>query len=143
MKRIFFVCLLTAGISSFLFGQTKRQDIIKFLEVSKANQQAEQMFDLMMPGLMQIEPAIPMTFWSMFKSRLDTNSFVEMLIPIYDKHFSHDDIKELIQFYESPIGKKLLNVSPSITQDSYRVGEEWGQKISLDIMSELIKQGFF
>ena len=65
-----------------------------------------------------------------------------MLIPIYDKHFSHNDIKELIQFYESPIGKKYLEATPSITQESYRAGEEWGNKIGLDIINELIRQGY-
>jgi hypothetical protein len=41
---------------------------------------------------------------------------VEM-IKIYDKHFTHDEIKELITFYESPVGKKMLEKTPEITKD--------------------------
>ena len=39
------------------------------------------------------------------------------MVPIYDKHFTHDEIKGLIDFYSTPIGKKLLEKTPELTQD--------------------------
>jgi hypothetical protein len=143
MKKAFFVCLIIAGMSFSVYSQTKRQDIIKFLEVSSMKLQAAQMFDLMLPDLKLMAPDAPLTFWTMFKSKLDIDSFVNLFIPVYDKHFSHDDIKKLIQFYESPIGKKLLDVTPLLTQESYRIGEEWGEKLALDILNELQRQGYY
>jgi hypothetical protein len=143
MKKIFVICIIIVGISSSVFGQSKRQDIIKLLEVSNTRLQAAQMFDLMLPNLKSMVPDAPLTFWTMFKSKLDIDSFVELFIPVYDKHFSHDDIKNLIQFYESPIGKKLLDITPLITQESYHIGEEWGQKLALDILNELRGQGYY
>jgi hypothetical protein len=143
MKKIFLLCIIIIGISSSVSGQSKRQDIIKLLEVSNTRLQAAQMFDLMLPNLKLMAPDAPLALWSMFKSKLDIDGFVNLFIPVYDKHFSHDDIKKLIQFYESPIGKKSLDVMPLITQESYHIGEEWGQKLALDVLNELMKQGYY
>jgi len=41
----------------------------------------------------------------------------EEMVNIYDKHFTHEEIKDLIQFYESPTGKKLLEKNPEISKD--------------------------
>jgi hypothetical protein len=143
MKKIFLVCLITIGISSFVYCQTKRQDIIRLLEISNTKLQAAQMFDLMLPNLKSMAPDVPLTFWTMIKSKLEVDSFVDLFIPVYDRHFSHDDIKKLIQFYESPIGKKLLDLTPLIAQESYRIGEEWGQKLAFDVLNELRAQGYY
>jgi hypothetical protein len=143
MKKIFMACVIIAGISCSIFSQSKRQDIIKLLDVSNTKLQAAQMFDLMLPNLKLMAPDAPLTFWTMFKLKLDIDSLVNLFIPVYDKYFSHGDIKELIQFYESPIGQKLLDVTPLITQESYHIGEEWGQKLFLDVLNELSRQGYY
>ena len=142
MKKFIAIFLFAVGVVFSGYSQTKTQDINKLLEITNTKSQAAQMFDLMMPSFIEMLPNIPLTFWTTFKSKIDLDSFVNMLIPIYDKHFSHNDIKELIQFYESSIGKKYLEATPSITQESYRAGEEWGNKIGLDIINELIKLGY-
>ena len=36
---------------------------------------------------------------------------------IYDKHFTHEEVKDLIAFYESPTGQKTLDKTPEITGD--------------------------
>lgn len=41
----------------------------------------------------------------------------EEMLPLYDKHFTHQEIKDLIWFYESPTGKKILEKSPELTQE--------------------------
>jgi uncharacterized protein len=38
-------------------------------------------------------------------------------IPLYNKYFTHDDIKQLIKFYESPIGKRSVEVGSLIASD--------------------------
>jgi hypothetical protein len=143
MKKIILIVLLTVGVVFAVHSQTKRQDIIRLLEITNTKSQAVQMFDLMMPGLQSIAPEVPPAFWAVFKSRLDLDYFVNLLIPIYDRHFSHDDIKELIQFHESPIGRKLLEATPQITQESYVAGQEWGMMLGQDVVNELIRQGYF
>jgi hypothetical protein len=106
MKKFIFIFLLTIGVVFYSHSQTKTQDINKLLEITNTKSQAAQMLDLMIPSYMAMLPDVPQSFWNMFKTKLDVNSFVNLIIPLYDKHFTHDDIKKLIQFYESPIGEK-------------------------------------
>ena len=40
------------------------------------------------------------------------------IIPIYAKYFSEDDILQLIAFYETPLGQKMIEVMPQLTMDS-------------------------
>jgi hypothetical protein len=41
----------------------------------------------------------------------------EEMVQIYDNHFTHEEIKDLIAFYESSTGKKFLEVTPEISKD--------------------------
>ena len=40
------------------------------------------------------------------------------MIPFYDKYLSNEDIKAITVFYESPVGKRLLEATPKISMDS-------------------------
>lgn len=38
------------------------------------------------------------------------------MIPIYDKYYTEDDIKQLTDFYQTPIGKKVISSTPLIIE---------------------------
>lgn len=44
-------------------------------------------------------------------------NFVDILVPIYDKHYSLDDINALIVFYQTPTGRRTLEVQPLISNE--------------------------
>jgi uncharacterized protein len=47
---------------------------------------------------------------------------------IYQKHFTSSDVKGLIAFYQSEVGKKFLAEMPSLMQESMRAGGDIMQK---------------
>jgi hypothetical protein len=53
--------------------------------------------------------------------------FAIITVDMYDKYFTSDEIKALIQFYSSPVGQKTIQMLPVITQESARRGMELGQ----------------
>lgn len=69
----------------------------------------------------------------------------QLMYPIYDKHFTSDDLKEMVALYDTPFGQKLLKVMPQVTQESIRVGQTFGQalapKIQQRILSRFEKEG--
>jgi len=73
----------------------------------------------------------------MLKSSL--NELTVKLIPVYQKYMSLSDIKEMIKFYESPVGKKFAKNNPMITQESMKIGQEWGMKIGQELMNKMKK----
>lgn len=40
----------------------------------------------------------------------------QIYYPLYDKYFTEAELKDLIAFYKSPTGRKLLHATPQLTQ---------------------------
>jgi len=70
------------------------------------------------------------------------DELVEMLAPVYKKHLSEDDLDKIIQFYNTPVGKKLAEATPAITQESMQVGQQWGMKVGQIVADKLEKAGY-
>lgn len=49
---------------------------------------------------------------------LDMSAIFKKIIPVYDKYYSQTDLKELINFYRSSLGIKVLEVSPKVFKES-------------------------
>jgi uncharacterized protein len=86
-------------------------------------------------------PNVPPTFWDEFQKEIDPNKLTEMCIPPYEKHLSHDDVKELIKFYESPVGQKLVKVQPQIMQECMQIGQKWGEEIGQKVVAKMKEKG--
>ncbi|MCE1245648.1 MAG: DUF2059 domain-containing protein [Firmicutes bacterium] len=43
---------------------------------------------------------------------------VDVYLPLYDKYFTENDLKSLVDFYNSPIGGKMLKVMPQIAGEA-------------------------
>ena len=61
----------------------------------------------------------------------------KMMYPIYAKHFTVDDLKQLIEFNDTPLGRKIIKVMPLITQEGLQAGQTLGQSLAPKIQSRL------
>jgi hypothetical protein len=61
----------------------------------------------------------------------------EEMVQIYDNHFTHQEIKDLIAFYESSTGQKMLKVAPEISKDLMNAMSE---KYMPDFQAKLTKK---
>jgi uncharacterized protein len=50
------------------------------------------------------------------------DDLINAMIPIYQRHLTKTDIEEMIRFYSSPVGQKLLQEQPQIIQESMQAG---------------------
>ena len=120
----------------------KIADIRKLISLTGGDKVGEQMVDQMIKSFSAYNPNIPADFWADFKKDVDTNKITEMNIPVYDKYLSADEIKETIKFYESPVGKKLIEVLPKILEETYSAGEQWGYEVGTKLQNKLIEKGY-
>ncbi|WP_428603689.1 DUF2059 domain-containing protein [Sedimenticola sp.] len=67
-------------------------------------------------------------------------AFVALVVPIYDKLFTHQEIKELIAFYRTDIGMKTIRVMPILLQESMLAGRRWGQLLGPIIERRIIER---
>jgi len=47
---------------------------------------------------------------------------------IYDANFSADEIKQLVVFYQSPVGRKIVVQLPQLAQQIIAMGQSWGEQ---------------
>ncbi len=110
----------------------------------EASGQAELMKQGMLAMIDQMRPAmaeLPQEFFDEFKKAALGDELMELLIPVYDRHFTSKEIEELTRFYESPIGQTLVSKQPLVQQDAMGVGQQWGQRKALEIMEDLRERG--
>jgi hypothetical protein len=67
---------------------------------------------------------------------LTADELIALVIPIYERHFTHAEVKELIEFYQSPLGQKMLAKMPLVSTECIEAGAEWGRKIGARIENE-------
>ncbi len=62
----------------------------------------------------------------------------EMMYPIYGSKFSESELKELIAFYNTPLGRKLIRVLPALTREGMQAGKKLGQSLGPKIEKRII-----
>lgn len=121
---------------------TKEQDIRKLLEVSGRIQLEQQVMTTMMKQFRQGFPKVSQDFWSRFEAQADLKELNDRIIPVYDKHFTQEEIRQLIAFYSTPIGRKMVHEQPAVAQESMEVGQQWGEELAERIFEELHEAGY-
>ena len=119
----------------------KEADIRKLLIATGAGKMGVQAMQQMINSIKIQNPNVPSDYFDKLMEEADPNELIEISIPSYDKHMTHDDIKQLLKFYNSPIGKKLIEKQPLILRDSMIVGQKWGMELNRRIQ-ERIKDDF-
>ncbi|HUI75978.1 MAG TPA: DUF2059 domain-containing protein [Candidatus Acidoferrum sp.] len=57
------------------------------------------------------------SFAASFQKDYDPDALLNQLVVIYDKHYTDEDIKGLLQFYGSPLGQKSAAEMPKISKE--------------------------
>jgi uncharacterized protein len=79
-------------------------------------------------------------FFVKFHSKANAQQILNLAIPAYGKYFSAQEIKDLIKFYESPLGQKIASVLPKMTAELQEAGSKWGENLGRDCMQEVLSE---
>jgi hypothetical protein len=63
--------------------------------------------------------------------------FTDLAARVYAKHFTVADLEQLIAFYNSPIGKKLLAEQGAMLAEMGQLGQAWGRNVATEVMRKL------
>lgn len=130
------LCVGAAAAEQELSPELKA-DIGRLMEVTRAADMGRQMGDLMAQQIVQTSGVSTpesvarcrVIAAETIKEMLAGGSFLDDLVPVYARHFSHKDVRDMIAFYETPLGVKTLEVMPKLMQDSMQVGQQWAVKV--------------
>jgi len=79
-------------------------------------------------------------FADSYQKKFDVDELTEKLVAIYDKHYSDDDIKTLLQFYGSPVGQKVAAEMPKIAREMQAASRTTGVKAAKEALQEVKAQ---
>lgn len=152
LLNVCLLALLTPGATALAQtpDPTLESDIIKLLNYTGAASLPAQLTTLMTRAIMQQTKMPPdgpaATIVSeVVKSTVAShvsgpNGLVMRMVPVYAKYFTHDEIRALLTFYASDIGKKTAAVMPMALQEGALVGQAWANELAPEIKTELEKR---
>jgi len=130
--------------SGGVFSQTlpsKTEKIKTLLELTGSANLGIQMIDQIISSFSSGSSKIPESFWDTFRKEISSDGLLNRIIPIYEKHYTEEDIDGLIKFYQSDLGKKVTASLPVVMQESMQAGQEWGREIAEKAINKLKEQG--
>ncbi len=120
----------------------KEKDIIKLLKSSGTADFAYIIIDDVIDNYKQYIREAPPEYWDKLTANVDIMPFIKSIIPVYDNRFTHAEIKELIKFFNSPVGNKWALSLKDMNQEVMDAANKFGQQIFLDINNKLLKDGY-
>lgn len=139
--RFIFAVLMALGISCPVLADdsTKEQDIRKLFNITNTAvlnyEETKKIAELQR----RANPQIPPAFWTELFNELKPEGFIDRMVPIYNKHFSHEEIKAWIVFFESPFGQAILKKEPVALQESTAACQAYVQEVGGPILRRLNK----
>jgi hypothetical protein len=90
------------------------------------------------PEVDQAYDAIEPMLLDGFRSRLA--DLTDAIATIYASNFSAEDLQAMIAFYKTPVGQKMLDKLPAVTQQTLSVGSRFGQSVGQDLRGRMIQE---
>lgn len=78
-------------------------------------------------------------FQALFAERLNFSTIMETVYPpVYDKYFSEEELRQMVAFYRTPVGRKAIEVMPSVMQEAGRAIEDAVWPLSVGLIQEIV-----
>ena len=84
--------------------------IVEFIKVSGMRQSMEATIE-------RIVTQAPVEKQAELRILFNISGIVQQLIPVYDKYYSSEELREIIVFYKTPAGQKMIQVTPQIINE--------------------------
>ena len=127
----------------------KRADIRSLMEVVGARdemrqttaRQTEEFRDNLVSALpAQQRDQVVSTLVTDYQKKFHADSVSEQIVAIYDKHYTEDEVKGLLQFYSSPLGRKFAAEMPKIAAEAQAANREEGTRTATEVVQQLREQ---
>jgi len=79
-------------------------------------------------------------FFARFSAKADSQHMLDLAVPVYDKNFSHQEIRSLIEFYQTPLGQKAIATLPKVSAEMQELGRKWGEDLGKQCMVEVLSE---
>jgi len=126
---------LTEDMVFLMLDQVKQQQQMILEQALQNKPELRQNQEEMRKKFEEIQTYTSSRFKELLRQQMDFDRVVDdVYAPLYDKYFSEQDIKALIDFYKSETGSKFLRLTPLLAQESAIESNKIFTPILLNIM---------
>ena len=140
MKRLLLVCGVVLVLSWTCVAQTSdddsaatKEDVERYLQAVHSQDLTKKTVTAMAKGMHQMmheqylkhRDELPADYEAKMNARMDAmfenmpwDQMIQAMVPVYQKHFTKGDIDNMVAFYSSPTGEKILREMPAIMADA-------------------------
>ena len=142
---LFILFVLSVGTSAAQTDAQYTASLKKMLALAGTEESFQVAIKQMIGMFKEEKSEVPDSVWIAFEeefSKTSMDELVTMLVPVYQKHLTESDLQGMIEFYQTPVGKKYAQKTPLIMQESMQVGQQWGMKIGAAFDEKLRAKGY-
>lgn len=132
-KFIFTLSIMAIGLTSF--AQQAESFEAKAVKLIKLT--AGQQFDIMTGPIIKM---IPEENREAFKKELATSTqgLYTKMAAVYTESFTEEELDKILAFYATPVGEKMVAVTPELTKKGMEIGQAWGMELQ-PLMAKYMK----
>lgn len=140
MKNILIACFIFS--SGLGFSQSKTENVKEIIRLSGLSNMSSDVKIQFLDQFKKMYPNVKDSFWKKMETEINTDSLITQTSVLFEKYFTANEISELLQFYKSTLGKKMIANMPLIMQESQVIGQKWGMEIADKISNQLEREGY-
>jgi hypothetical protein len=136
------VAVLVLGLTGqAAAAQPSDKQVRQLFEVMHLNQMFTQMNSQMAGMMGQEAPCVPASYWQDFIDAKASEQLLAQMVPVYQRHFTAQDVSGLLKFYKSALGQKVITEMPQTMAEGMKIGQQWGRQRGLEMVRQLQQQG--
>ena len=146
MRMLFLLLTLTAILSAQTPTDSHRAAALDMLEASQSEQMMDQVYaqlDNMFAGMVtqmdipeEKKPVMESYMKKManlMREEMSWSKWKESFVEIYVNVYTEEELRELAEFYRSPLGEKFMAKMPEVMQETMKVS----QQLTMDFMPKM------
>jgi hypothetical protein len=136
MQKITLIIILLFAFATQAQSPAKQDNLEKLFEVMDTNSMMDTMWSQMRSMIMNIQEQESMTaeelaivdkytkqFTAIMKEEMSWNAMKEDLRQVYRQNYTEQEIGDMLAFYQSSTGQKMLLIMPVLMQESLKIGQ--------------------
>jgi hypothetical protein len=84
----------------------------------------------------QAAPFIPQDVWTDVQTNINAIDYPSLMQPIYAKYLSTEDAAKALDFYRTPVGKRVLEAFPPMLGESVGAAQQKGRQVGRDAIDK-------
>jgi hypothetical protein len=114
----------------------KERLIRQVMSRTKEAEQAQERILQALAGMKLMMPRVAEKYWDKYRQLISIDELRNRLIIVYDKHYTSEELNELLKFYDSPLGKKVSDEVIPILRESMEIAQGLSKRAAQSISTE-------